>query len=92
MMTLTPTAAQAVRSLVNHLDVDMESGGLRIASGDDASLALTVVNGPESADERIDVDGAHVFMEPAAAELLGSKVLDAQVGDGGVQFVLFDAT
>lgn len=95
MMTLTPTAARAVRSLVTNLDVDHDSGGLRIATGessrDDAALELALANGPEATDEQVSVDGAHVFLEPAAAKLLDGKVLDAQLDAGRVQFVLFDA-
>jgi Fe-S cluster assembly iron-binding protein IscA len=95
MMTLTPTAAQAVRALVSNTDVDDDTGGLRIWSSAHSepggALALSLVNGPEPTDQEIEAEGAHVFLEPAAAELLDGKSLDANVEDGRVQFVLMDA-
>jgi Fe-S cluster assembly iron-binding protein IscA len=94
MLTLTPTAADAVRALVAGTEVDDETGGLRIASGDlttqGTSLELSLVNGPETTDNEVEAGGAHVFLEPAVAEILDDKVLDAQVDSGRVQFTLFD--
>jgi Fe-S cluster assembly iron-binding protein IscA len=94
MLTLTPTAAEAVRALVTNLDVDDESGGLRISAGEAAaqtdSLTLAVVNGPQPMDDAIAAGGAHVFLEPAVSQSLEDKVLDATVDGGQVRFMLFD--
>jgi Fe-S cluster assembly iron-binding protein IscA len=94
MMTLTPTAAQAVRALVTNLDVDEQTAGLRISSGDPtaqgAALQLALVNAPEPSDQTIQADGASVFLEPSAAAALDGKQLDASVDSGRVQFVLLD--
>jgi iron-sulfur cluster assembly protein len=94
MLTLTPTAAEAVRTLVAGMDVDDETGGLRISSGEvtesGQSLALSLVNGPEATDEQVDERGVHVFLEPLVTDYLDDKVLDASVDSGRVQFVIMD--
>jgi iron-sulfur cluster assembly protein len=87
MLTLTPTAADAVRALVAGAPVNDDTGGIRISSGEPTPqgtpLELALVDAPEAADEAIDADGAHVFVEPEVAGFLGDKVLDASVDSGG---------
>jgi Fe-S cluster assembly iron-binding protein IscA len=87
MLTLTPTAADAVRTLVAGAPVDDDTGGIRISSGEatpqGTPLELTLVDAPEATDEQIDAGGAHVFVEPQVAGFLGDKVLDASVESGG---------
>jgi Fe-S cluster assembly iron-binding protein IscA len=94
MLTLTPTATDAVRALVANMDVDDDTGGLRICAGQAAeqgsSLELSLVNGPEATDKEIDAGGAHVFLEPVVDEMLDDKVLDAQLDSGRVRFVLME--
>jgi iron-sulfur cluster assembly protein len=96
MLTLTPTAAEAVRALVAGAPVDSDTGGIRIAPGEQTAegtpLQLALVDAPEPADEQVDSGGAHVFVEPDVAGFLGDKVLDASVAETGqVQFALVDA-
>jgi iron-sulfur cluster assembly protein len=87
MLTLTPTAADAVRALVAGAPVSDDTGGMRISSGEETPegtpLELALVDAPEAADEEIDAGGAHVFLEPRVAGFLGDKVLDASVDSGG---------
>jgi iron-sulfur cluster assembly protein len=95
MLTVTPTAAEAVRALVAGAPVDDDSGGIRISPGaqtaEGTSLQLALVDAPEKADEEIDAGGAHVFLEPQVADFLDDKVLDASVDPGGgVRFSLLD--
>jgi Fe-S cluster assembly iron-binding protein IscA len=94
VLTLTPTAAKAVRKLVTETEINDGTGGLRISPGDaDAhhgTLALALVNGPETTDDEIEADGARVFLEPTVAELLGDRVLDATAESGRVRFMLFE--
>jgi len=80
MLTLTPTAAEAVRGLVASSQMDDE-GGVRIEPGATtaAALQLTLVDGPEAADQAVEELGVHVFLEPTVAEFLDDKVLDAQI-------------
>ena len=90
MLTLTPTAAEVVRTLVDQSSPD--SGGLRIAASEDGlegvALELSLVGEPEALDETIEQSGATVYLDPEAAELLDDKLLDAQVAEDHVTFVL----
>ena len=91
MLTLTPTAAEVVRTLVEQ-SPDPESGGLRIAAGEDAGegveLELSLVGEPEALDETVEQEGATVYLDPGAAELLDDKLLDAEVAEDHVMFTL----
>ena len=95
MLTLTPTAADVVRNLVEQ-SPDPESGGLRIAAsadtGEGFSLELSLVGEPEALDETVEQEGATVYLDPNAAALLDDKLLDAQVAEDHVTFVLRDET
>ena len=91
MLTLTPTAAEVVRTLVEQSPAPI-SGGLRIAAGEETvegvALELSLVDEPEPADERIEQEGATVYLDPGAAELLDDKLLDAEVAEDHVMFTL----
>jgi iron-sulfur cluster assembly protein len=95
VLTLTPAAAEVVRTLVEQSEAP-DSGGLRIAAGDDEveglALELSLVIEPEALDETVEQEGATVYLDPGAAELLDDKLLDAQVADDQVTFVLRDET
>jgi Fe-S cluster assembly iron-binding protein IscA len=91
MLTLTQNAAEAIRSLVaqeNHA----EESGLRIMAGTGDSqdtLQLSLAPSPMAGDEVVESDGARVFVEAGAVEVLSDKALDASVDDdGGVAFSL----
>ena len=79
MLTLTPTAAEVVRTLVDQSPGD--SGGLRIAASaeglEGVSLELSLVGEPEATDETIEQSGATVYLDADAAQLLADKLLDA---------------
>jgi Fe-S cluster assembly iron-binding protein IscA len=91
VLTLTPTAAEVVRTLVDQSS-SFDSGGLRIAASEDdvegVALELSLVGEPEALDETIEQSGATVYLDPEAAELLDDKLLDAQVAEDHVTFVL----
>jgi len=93
MLTLTPVASEAIRQLSSQTD-DPEASGIRIAPGPETTqgtaLELTLVEEPEPEDEKVDEDGATVYLEPHIAGFLDDKVLDAQVDEGRVTFVLRD--
>jgi iron-sulfur cluster assembly protein len=96
VLTLTPTAAEVVRTLVEQSPAP-ESGGLRIAAstddgGESVELELALVEEPDALDETIEQEGATVYLDPDAAELLDDKLLDARVADDHVTFVLRDET
>ena len=94
MLTLTPTAAEVVRTLVEQSPAP-QSGGLRIAASTAATdggveLELALVEEPEALDETVEQEGATVYLDPEAAELLDDKLLDAQVAEDHVTFMLRD--
>jgi Fe-S cluster assembly iron-binding protein IscA len=93
MLTLTPTAAEAVRTLVAGTEVADDTGGLRIAPGessDGPALSLALVDAPQTTDQSIESEGAQVYLEPTVAQMLDDKTLDARVEEGQVRFGLFD--
>src|SRR4029079_7407732 len=93
MLTLTPIASEAIRQLSAQTD-DPEASGIRIAPGPETeegnALELSLVAEREPADEKVDDDGATVYLEPHVAGFLDDKVLDAQVDEGRLNFVLRD--
>ncbi|HKC27833.1 MAG TPA: hypothetical protein VKB75_07455 [Jatrophihabitans sp.] len=81
-------AAVEIRNLVSNPEVPDE-GGVRIASNDEGALTLALTAGPAEGDEVIEAEGARVFLEPHAGELLDDKTLDAGTDpDGNLQFSL----
>ena len=93
MLTLTPTASDAIRQLVDNSG-SFDAAGVRIAAGEPTDqgtpLQLALVDGPEPGDEVVTEDQATVFVEPEIAEVLDEVVLDAQITDGRVEFALRD--
>ncbi|TCP50116.1 Fe-S cluster assembly iron-binding protein IscA [Tamaricihabitans halophyticus] len=87
MLALTDAAADAITALTTQ-EGQQDNGGLRFSVQEDeqsgAALALTLAEQPESGDEVVKAeDGARVFLEAQAAELLSDKVLDVQPDDEG---------
>jgi iron-sulfur cluster assembly protein len=93
VLTLTPTAAEAVRQLIASSPID-DTGGLRISTGETTAagtpLEITLVESPETEDQSVDEEGAHVFLEPEVAQFLDDKVLDASIDEGRVSFAFRD--
>ncbi|MDP2710557.1 MAG: hypothetical protein Q8O56_05005 [Solirubrobacteraceae bacterium] len=90
MLTVSATASEAIRLLVESSDAP-ESAGVRIAAGEPTEagtpLSLALVEAPEPGDEVI---ADEVFLEPQVAPYLEATVLDAQVHEGEVAFALHD--
>jgi Fe-S cluster assembly iron-binding protein IscA len=90
MLMLTDNATTVVRALVDRPELP-DSAGLRVASPSDGSEGLTISTEttPQQGDSVLENEGARVFLEPGAAEILDDKVLDARVDDKGkVEFLL----
>lgn len=88
MLAVTPTAAEIIQQLVVRNDTNGE-GGLRIAptATTEGGFSLSVASAPEPDDQVVEVQEAEIFLEPAAADALDGKVLDATVNaEGGVSF------
>lgn len=94
MLTITETAAEAIRAIVEQSDLPDEAG-LRFAldSADESEVRLEVAMTPEplEGDAEVDLGGAHVYLDPNAAVVLDDKVLDAQATeDGQIAFSFAD--
>jgi iron-sulfur cluster assembly protein len=92
MLDLTENATSVIRSIAERPELP-DDAGLRVTGGGESSGHLTVATagGPEEGDQVIEKEGARVFLDPQAADVLDDKILDAQVGDqGNVEFLLSD--
>jgi iron-sulfur cluster assembly protein len=87
MLTLTDNAVAVIRDLTAQPELP-DSAGLRIASDPSAgAFMLAVAAQPAQEDQVVDESGARIFLDPAAAQLLDDKALDAAVDpQGAVQF------
>ena len=89
MLTLTENASTIVKTITQRPQAP-DSAGLRISS-DEATQTFEVTATPDMApgDRVVEQDGATVYLDARAAELLEDKVLDAAVDDEGhVEFAL----
>lgn len=89
MLTLTETAAEAVKQIVARVP-QVEEGGVRIRdTGTSNGFELSVAPDPQPADTVLVQDGARVFLDEAAALALDQSILDAELAlDGSVRFAL----
>ncbi|MDI5940662.1 adhesin, partial [Micromonospora sp. DH15] len=77
-------AVLVIRDLTAQEDV-AEGGGLRIAADTDAgSLTIELVPEPVQGDQVVDHQGARIFLDSDAADLLTDTSVDATVDDEGV--------
>ncbi|MEU5786852.1 iron-sulfur cluster biosynthesis family protein [Micromonospora purpureochromogenes] len=84
MLTMTDNAVMVIRDLALQQDV-AQDGGLRIAADTDAgSLTIELVPEPAQGDKVVDNQGARIFLDEDAAELLEDTSVDAVVDDEGV--------
>jgi iron-sulfur cluster assembly protein len=94
VLTLTPTAAEAIRQIAAGSGLEPDPG-LRISPGpptpDGTPLQLGLAGQPEPTDQTVETDGARVYVEGPVAEALDDKVLDAAVDGDQVRFALYDA-
>jgi Fe-S cluster assembly iron-binding protein IscA len=79
MLALTEQATEVIKGIVEEVGPE---AGLRItASGDgngDTALDFDLAPAPGEGDEVVEDDGAKVFLDPAAAEVLADKTLDVE--------------
>jgi iron-sulfur cluster assembly protein len=95
MLTITDTAAEAIKGIVASPQVP-EGAGLRIATRPEgpaeAAFEASVAPVPAEDDRVVEESGAQVFLEPHAAEALDDKVLDAEIEGGEVRFAIGEQT
>ncbi|MEV4724573.1 MULTISPECIES: adhesin [Micromonospora] len=84
MLTMTDNAVLVIRDLAAQQDV-AQDGGLRIAADTEAgALTIELVPVPAQGDQVVDTQGARIFLDAEAAELLNDSSVDASVDDEGV--------
>ena len=94
MLTLTPDAAHAIKTLLEAEQLP-ETGGMRIAlvpvSESEHELAIILVGACGVHEEEVREHGARVFLDPAVADELADKSLDAVIEADTVRFAFVDA-
>ncbi len=84
MLTITDSAASAIRSLTSQPDLPDETG-MRIMKRRDAapSFQMALTEGPAAGDQVVEEGGARVFLEAGVADALEDKALDAEMNEQG---------
>jgi iron-sulfur cluster assembly protein len=88
MLTLTDNAVSAIRALISQPEQPPESGLRIMGQGEGVPpFQLALADTPADGDQVIEANGARVFLDSDAAEVLADKSLDAEVdGQGAVAF------
>jgi Fe-S cluster assembly iron-binding protein IscA len=93
MLALTNNASLAIEGILSASAIP-EGAGVRIAPppGVDPAVTgefqVTVASAPAESDRVIDDAGARVFLDDAVVEVLDDKLLDANIVEEEVHFVL----
>ncbi len=93
MLALTDRAVEAVKDIVSSSEEAPQTSGLRWTADQDggrAGFKLKLVPIPAEDDQIIDEQGARVFVDAQAAQLLDHKVLDARIDEHEVAFTFID--
>jgi Fe-S cluster assembly iron-binding protein IscA len=87
MLTLTPSAVEAVDALLHSPEVP-DDAGLRIGTAGESQLTVEIVPEPAPGDQVIDEGGARVFVDPEAAPMLDDVQLEAKTDGDQIAFGL----
>jgi Fe-S cluster assembly iron-binding protein IscA len=92
MLTVTPAAAAAVTALLESPQIP-DDAALRLQPGVDSSgsdaIGIAIVAEPEDADTHVPVDPGHeLLVAPEVADRLDNQVLDAEIQDENVAFMI----
>jgi iron-sulfur cluster assembly protein len=94
MLTMTDTAAEAVRQIASGSGLEPDPG-LRISAGPDTpegtSLEISLAAEAEPSDQTVEEGGARIYLEQVVAPALDDKVLDAAIEGEQVRFALREA-
>lgn len=87
MLALTENVTTIVKKLAEEVP---EVSGLRIAAeADGQSLSVSPAEDAQADDQVVEQDGATIYLDTSAAEMLDDKVLDGGVDEeGNIQFAL----
>jgi Fe-S cluster assembly iron-binding protein IscA len=93
MLTISENAAAAIRDLLDNMELG-EEAGLRISAELDENqqpgLHIALAEAPEEEDVTVSEHGVNVFLDPAAADALDDKVLDAELHGDHAHFGISD--
>lgn len=87
MLTLSPSAVEAVDSLLRRSEAP-DNGGLRIRTAGESQLTIEIASGPGPGDQVIEEGGARVFVDSDAAPMLDNAELNARTEGDQVAFGL----
>jgi iron-sulfur cluster assembly protein len=90
MLTLSPSAVDAVGSLLQRTDVP-DDAGMRIGAAGESEFTLELVAEPAPEDQVIEQGDARVFVDSEAAPMLDHAQLDARRDGDQVAFGLTPA-
>lgn len=94
MLTMTDTAAEAVRKISAGSGLEPEPG-LRIAAGpptpEGTPLEISLAGDAAPTDATVDEGGARIYVEEQVVPVLDDKVLDADIEGDQVRFELRSA-
>ena len=87
MLTLSPSAVEAVDALL-HSPTVPDDAGLRIGTAGEQQLTVELAPEPAPGDQVIEEGGARVFVDPEAAPILDNVQLEAQTDGDQIAFGL----
>ena len=87
MLTLSPSAVEAVDHLLHTPEVP-DDAGLRITPAGESQLTIEIAAEPAPGDQVIEEGGARVFVDSAAAPILDNAQLEARTNGDQVEFGL----
>jgi Fe-S cluster assembly iron-binding protein IscA len=87
MLTLSPSAVDAVDNLLHGPEVP-DDAGLRIRTAGESQLSIEIAPEPAPGDQVIEEGGARVFVDSEAAPMLDNAELDARTEGDQVAFGL----
>jgi Fe-S cluster assembly iron-binding protein IscA len=91
VLTLSPSAVQAVDTLLQSIPEATDEAGLRIGTDGAAQLTIGIASEPAPGDQVIEDGGARVFVDAEAASALDNVQLDARQEGDQIAFALTPA-
>ena len=85
MLTLSPSAVDALDSLLHRPEVP-DDAGLRIRTAGESQLAVEIAPEPAPGDQVIEEGGVRVFVDSEAAPMLNDAELDARTDGDQIAF------
>ena len=87
MLTITPQASEAIRAVLASPHIP-DGSVLRISPEPESGLVVSVTDAPQPDDQIVEGNEVEICVEPAAAQMLEDKELDATVEAEQVSFTI----